>query len=65
MTPSTSLLHAISGLTAPRPAAPQAAAQAMPRAAPAPTAAAPRDGSALPETFDPGAPRGRYLDIVA
>lgn len=64
MTPSTSLLHAISGLTAPKPAAPQAA---TPKPAPEPLAAstAPRDGSAMPKTFDPSAPRGRYLDIVA
>jgi hypothetical protein len=65
MTPSSSLLHAISGLTAPRPAAPQTAA--APRPAPdAPAAVSvSRDAGAMPAAFDPVAPRGRYLDIVA
>ncbi|MDA0701627.1 MAG: hypothetical protein O3A96_00065 [Proteobacteria bacterium] len=67
MTPSASLLHAISGLTAPKPAAPQAAVHqaAATASRPEPETTATRDGTAMPKTFDPAAPRGRYLDIVA
>jgi hypothetical protein len=66
MTPSASLLQAISGLTAPKAAAPQATAtRPAPVSEPGFAPAAPRDGSALPGTPDRDAPRGRYLDITA
>lgn len=66
MTPSASLLQAISGLTAPKAAVPSAMAAGKPALfASRVETFAPRDGRHLPEAPDPAAPRGRYLDIVA
>lgn len=66
MTPSASLLQALAGPAAPKLVVPTPGCGDKPsELAMAEIEAKQRDGSGLPDSPDPNAPRGRYLDLLA